>query len=227
MYLYKKEMYNNFKFPFDGLENIEQSYSQALQDMFVLSALNGKRNGTFLEIGASTPVFISNSYLLEKFFDWNGICVEIDSSLKSLYDAERSCHFFGVDALTLNYKNILGNNKRQDYISLDIEPMGNTLACLKLLPLDEYRFSVITYETDFYSKETPIEYNEEVRKESRKILQSLGYVLVNGNAENMGNDPYEDWYLDGQYFDTDTINKFKRDNDNPLKARCYMLRNVE
>jgi hypothetical protein len=105
--------------------------------------------------------------------------------------------------------------------------MGNTLACLKLLPLDEYRFSVITYEHDFYSKETPTEYNEEVRQESRNILQSLGYVLVNGNVENMGGDPFEDWYLDSQYFDADTISKFKRDNDSPLKARCYMLRNIE
>lgn len=219
-------MYNDFKFPFDGLENIEQNYSQALQDLFVLSALNGKKNGLFLDIGASSPIFISNTYLLEKFFKWTGICVEIDASMRSLYDAQRTCHFFGSDALTLNYRNILGNNKRYDYLSLDIEPMGNTLACLKLLPLDEYRFSCITYEHDFYSKETPVEYNEEVRAESRNVLQSLGYVLVNGNAENMGNDPYEDWYLDSQYFDVETINKFKRDNDSPLRARDYMLRNA-
>ena len=64
MFLYKKNMYNSFKYKFDGLENIEQSYSQCLQEMFVLASLNGKQKGTYLEIGANQPVFINNTYLL-------------------------------------------------------------------------------------------------------------------------------------------------------------------
>ena len=38
--------------------------------------------------------------------------------------------------------------KQIDYLSLDIDPSEATLAALKKLPLDDYRFSVITYETE-------------------------------------------------------------------------------
>jgi FkbM family methyltransferase len=37
---YEKSKYNNFKYKFPGLENIERSNGQALQDMFILSILN-------------------------------------------------------------------------------------------------------------------------------------------------------------------------------------------
>ena len=43
--------------------------------------------------------------------------------------------------------------KQIDYLSLDIDPSEATLAALKKLPLDEYRFSVITYETEVYRAE--------------------------------------------------------------------------
>ena len=56
-----------------------------------------------------------------------------------------------ADALTLNYKQLFSdffikqnqpNCKRFHYLSLDLEPAKITLQCLKMLPLDEYRFSV-------------------------------------------------------------------------------------
>jgi len=39
------------RYSFDGYEVIEKNYSQVFQDIFVLSILNGKKKGTFLEIG--------------------------------------------------------------------------------------------------------------------------------------------------------------------------------
>ena len=36
-----------------------------MQDIFVLSMLNGKKNGVYVEIGADQPRVISNTYLLE------------------------------------------------------------------------------------------------------------------------------------------------------------------
>jgi len=51
------------------LENIEKSNGQALQDMFVLSVLKGKKNGTYLEIGAQEPIFQNNTAILEKDFE--------------------------------------------------------------------------------------------------------------------------------------------------------------
>ena len=40
-----------------------KSYSQSAQDIFVLSVLDQKRDGTYLEIGSSVPVDNNNTYL--------------------------------------------------------------------------------------------------------------------------------------------------------------------
>lgn len=53
-----------------------QSYSQIKQDLMVLEKYKNKRNGFFVDIGASDGISLSNTYLLEKEFDWKGICVE-------------------------------------------------------------------------------------------------------------------------------------------------------
>ena len=57
-------------------ENINLSKSQLAQDLFVLSELAFKKNGFFVEFGAANGIYISNTYLLEKNFSWNGILAE-------------------------------------------------------------------------------------------------------------------------------------------------------
>jgi FkbM family methyltransferase len=53
------------------------SYSQFGQDLHVLNNIfNGKQNGYFVDIGAFDGVTDSNSYLMEKNFNWKGIIVE-------------------------------------------------------------------------------------------------------------------------------------------------------
>lgn len=53
-----------------------ESKSQIRQDLFVLSTLNFKRNGYFVEFGATNGKDLSNTWLLEKSFNWNGILAE-------------------------------------------------------------------------------------------------------------------------------------------------------
>jgi hypothetical protein len=68
------------------------TYSQYNQDLLVLGILKFKKNGYFLDIGSSHPIKFSNTYLLEKSYGWNGLCVDpIDHS--ELYKKERSCNF--------------------------------------------------------------------------------------------------------------------------------------
>ena len=55
---------------------MDLSKSQLRQDLFVLSELNFKKKGYFVEFGATNGFDISNSYLLETKFDWNGIVAE-------------------------------------------------------------------------------------------------------------------------------------------------------
>ncbi len=53
-----------------------ESQAQLWQDLFVLHELNFKRNGFFVEFGATNGMTLSNTYLLEKKFGWNGILAE-------------------------------------------------------------------------------------------------------------------------------------------------------
>jgi FkbM family methyltransferase len=57
-------------------ENYFKSKSQLRQDLFVLSHLKFKRDGFFVEFGATNGVDLSNTYLLEKEFGWKGILAE-------------------------------------------------------------------------------------------------------------------------------------------------------
>ena len=52
------------------------SHSQLFQDLFVLHLLGMKREGKYLEFGATNGIELSNSLLLEKDFGWNGVLAE-------------------------------------------------------------------------------------------------------------------------------------------------------
>ena len=55
---------------------VMDSQAQLWQDLFVLHELGMKRDGYFVEFGATNGVSLSNTYLLEKQFGWKGILAE-------------------------------------------------------------------------------------------------------------------------------------------------------
>lgn len=67
---------NRIKNPSKLYEYVEKSESQIFQDLFVLNEFNFKKNGFFIEIGAADGKYLSNTYLLEKYFSWEGLVVE-------------------------------------------------------------------------------------------------------------------------------------------------------
>ena len=56
--------------------NRGESKSQILQDLWVSYELGEKREGFFVEFGATNGVVNSNTWLLEKKYDWKGILAE-------------------------------------------------------------------------------------------------------------------------------------------------------
>ena len=53
--------------------------------------LNKKNNGYFVELGAYAGVNKSNTYILEKFFNWTGICIEPNNFYFEILRRSRSC----------------------------------------------------------------------------------------------------------------------------------------
>lgn len=68
-----------------------QSNSQFLQDLFVLYFLNIKRNGFFVEFGACDGIDLSNTLILEKKLNWNGILAEPDKYYFESLQKNRNC----------------------------------------------------------------------------------------------------------------------------------------
>jgi len=189
---YFKSDYENLRFKFFESEKIENNYSQSMQDMFVLSMLNGKKKGTYVEIGADKPRVINNSYLLESQYNWKGVSFEIESNKVEYFNTIRKNKCICADATKYDYKFLFDERKypkQIDYLQVDCDPPQITLECLKNLPLEDYRFSVITFETDLYAG------GQEVQEEQEEILVKLGYQRIVKNVQNEGN-PYEDWWID-------------------------------
>jgi FkbM family methyltransferase len=55
---------------------LTHSRSQLFQDLFVLHHLKRMKNGFFVEFGAADGIDLSNTYLLESQYEWNGILAE-------------------------------------------------------------------------------------------------------------------------------------------------------
>ena len=182
--------------PFNGCEKILENYSQAYQDLFVLSMLDGKSNGKYVEIGAYDAKIFSNTFILESIFNWKGFSIEIDKTRCENFnnDRDRQNKCYLGDATKFDYLSTMMTEKwknRIDYLSVDCEPSYNTFKSLLQFPMDKYRCSVITFEHDLYVD------GSDILNKSRKYLSDKGYQLVCSNVSNILN-PFEDWWVDPQ-----------------------------
>lgn len=225
---YEKKNKELLRFSFDGLDAIDYNYSQIYQDIFVLSVLDGKRNGTFLEIGSRDPIILSNTKLLESEFGWTGLAIDWSEEFIEKTKKERTCETFFGDATKIDYSELLPKyfkEERIDYLSLDIEPNTQTLKVLNLILETKYRFSVITFETDYYAGNENGN-SETVREASRDFMKNNGYKIVFGDVSGFGDDnhPFEDWYLDSSIFSQEIINKFRNKRSSSMAAYKYIYK---
>jgi FkbM family methyltransferase len=73
------------------LRTLQGSRSQFGQDRWVLQMLKGKRGGYFVDIGAFDGMNLSNTYVLEKNYEWMGICIEPSQPSFELLQKNRDC----------------------------------------------------------------------------------------------------------------------------------------
>ena len=195
------------------------SYSQSAQDIFVLSVLDQKKKGTYLEIGSSVPVDNNNTYLLETEFNWTGLSFELDEKRNELFRLIRKNPVIGGDATKHDYTKIVKDNKlgkHIDYLQIDVDPYWQTFNCLKNIDFDKITFSVITYEHDLWCG------GKDERLESRKILESNGYTRVVSDLMD-GPLPFEDWYVNEKYMKSDTWKQFVGENVSAERIRNDLM----
>jgi hypothetical protein len=202
---------------------MNEFYSNAKQDQFAANILQFKKNGYCVDIGSHDSIISNNSYFFEKL-DWKSISVEIESSYNQSYSSRRNGVHLNANALQINYKKIFEDYKFPksiDYLSLDIDTLS--VDVLKILPLNDYRFKVITIEHDCYL------YGDKYRSEQRSILSSYGYLLLCSDVyvEQPGYEgkeyPFEDWWVDPSEFDQELIEKIKCHNKFPSEIICNFL----
>lgn len=194
-FYYNKSFLKTIKYPFAGIGTIDKNYAQSYQDMFVLTVLNGKNNGTYLEIGCHDPYYNNNTALLEEKFNWTGLSVDIDQSMVNKFNAERKNPAICSDARHLDYKTLISDITAEDdaiidYLQVDCDPPAVTFEILQKIIESGTKFRVITFEHDNYRDDTHL-----VREQSRQYLKKNGYkLIVNDVAFNKFNS-FEDWWV--------------------------------
>ena len=190
-----------FRYPFKECDSLELYYSQVCQDIFVLSVLDGKKDGSYLEIGAYYPEFINNTYILSKNFNWSGLSIDNQSEYSLHWAIRRPYNKFIVtDALTIPYYDLLlanyGENAVIDYLQIDIEPASKSLNALFNIFKSGFKFRVITFETDLFNG------NPVARTISRDFLTKFGYTCIAEDVIVGKDKPFEDWWVN-----LDLVNK--------------------
>jgi hypothetical protein len=203
---YDPFFYQFLRHKFPGAEKIQRNYSGVMHDMFILSALNGKRDGTYVEIGGGLPCIGNNTWLLESEFNWRGISFDLDKEEKvDLYNKIRRNKCFCENACTLDVDKFLIENNlgpHIDYLQIDIDPANQSLQALKNIPLDKYSFSIIHFEHEFCHNN-----NEYFGNSAYEYLTSHGYKLAVKNLH----DASEDWYYNPNTVDLDIMSKLIRE----------------
>jgi len=215
---YDASMLSRMRVDIPGMADVKRNFSQSFQDLFVLAANQGRRNGRYLEIGSAEPFYGNNTALLESKFGWSGVSIDINAAKVADFAANRKNKVVCEDATRVDYAALLSQHPSTDwnYLQIDCDPAETSMTILNRIPFDRYRFAVITFEHDYY-------YNSSVRDRSRRTLQQLGYELLVSDVAYNRFHSYEDWWVHPDLVDSATRNQL-RDTTNPVNfARDYMF----
>jgi hypothetical protein len=219
---YDKSKFDDLRFKFPGSEKIEKNFSQVFQDMFVLSMLQGKTHGTYLEIGSGGAFHGNNTALLERDFGWTGVGLELNPKLVEEYRSNRKNKILEVNALEVDYVELLSEIAEDgivDYLQVDCEPSKVTFEIMTKLPFDKFKFRVLTYEHDHY-----VDMTGSFRQKSRDFLKERGYQLVVNDVSPDGASTFEDWWVHPDLVDFVTLQLMTANDGKVKQIEKYFYR---
>ena len=186
-----------------------ESYSQCGQDLFVINILKNKV-GKFLDLGSYLPKKINNTYLLE-LNGWDGISIDINDYSKEW--EVRKTPFIKEDCFKLNFNELLPkyfNDKTIEYLSLDMEVVGERYKLLGNILSTGYDFKVITIEHDSYLGDEYV-INEKIPQ--RELMERYGYKLICSDVSQQQHPNlfYEDWWINPKYFSDEELSTWYSD----------------
>jgi hypothetical protein len=190
--------------------------SEAGQDLFVIAMTQGRRQGTFLEIGCNDEYRCSNTWLLEKLLCWTGVSMDLPGGdgYQHMWQMHRpGSRLIEADATQFDYQVLPAYF---DYLQIDIAPPSHNLQVLDRV-LQTQEFAVITYEHDAWDHSGEAEH---ARTQGRTRLQQAGYVLISGDIAlpvHRRPDPdhviyFEDWWANPRYVAADVIDRYRCEN---------------
>jgi hypothetical protein len=219
---YRRDMVDDIRYKFKNIEDIGKNYSQSYQDIFVLTMLDGKKNGTYVEIGSAEPFKGNNTALLETVFGWKGVSLDINPKCVDEFKEARKNPVVCADAMEIVdyiefFKDYgLGTVNTIDFLQVDCDPPSQTFAILKKIPFNDYKFATISFEHDYYA-------DTSIRDQSRQFLKSKGYVLVASDIAYDKVHSYEDWWAHPDLVKPEILSRML-DNDTGVKyAKSYMF----
>lgn len=216
--------YDHLKIKFPGVDRLKYNSSESMQDMFVLTALDGQTDGYYIEIGAGDWRYGNNTLLLEQL-GWKGVSLEYNSWLNNEFNLHRQNRCLNVDATQLDYRDLIDKYFGKDvdvidYVSVDIDPAENTLKALYALPFHNTKFRCITFEHDAYQA------GDDVKTQAKNYLLSKGYELIAEDVKFNNQCSFEDWYIYPGLVEGDTVAKLKdafKDSDGIVYRMFYNL----
>ena len=217
---YDETQADSLRYKFDNVELITDNYSQCYQDIFVLSMLNGKKDGFYLEVGCAEPFKCNNTALLETVYGWDGVSLDINRSVVEEFMEQRENAVFCLDATKVDYIKLLKRAnapKDVDYLQIDCDPPSISFTILQSIPFHEYRFAVITFEHDFYS-------DPAIREKSRSYLESKGYKLVASDIAYNKTNSFEDWWVHPELVDKKILKAMTDVGPGIKYAKDYILK---
>ena len=202
------------------IKNYKLSHSQIYQDIFVYFFSNLKTKGYFVEIGAADGINISNTYLLEKKFNWNGIICEpnpihklsnlinrkakLDTNIIDYRDSNKKYLYMNDDTFNSSTKNDKKYKKKIYLKTISLNSLLNKYKSPKTIDYisidtegNEYsilkNFNFKKYNVKIFT----IEHNfiNSKRNSILKVMKKNNYIRILKNLSYM-----DDWYIKKDFF---------------------------